>query len=153
MEKNMAKKIRVVGSVLLVLYLLGLIYFLFFAENYGRTISREEYQYNLRPFKEIMRFIKYREELGMLAFASNIFGNVLGFIPLGLIFPIINKKARNFFFIAMISFEFSLLIETVQLVFKVGSFDVDDLILNTLGGMLGYLLFYICNKIRRKYYD
>jgi Glycopeptide antibiotics resistance protein len=152
MEKNTATKIRVGGIILFVLYLLGLVYFLFFAENYGRTILREDYQYNLRPFKEIMRFIEYREEVGTMAFLSNMFGNVIGFIPLGLIFPIINKRARNFFFIVMISFEFSLLVETVQLVFKVGSFDVDDLILNTLGGMLGYLLFYISNKIRRRYY-
>ncbi len=39
----------------------------------------------------------------------------------------------------LISFEFSLLIECIQLVSKVGSFDVDDMILNTLGGSLGYL--------------
>jgi len=43
-------------------------------------------------------------------------------------------------------------VETIQLVWKVGSFDVDDLILNTLGGVIGYLLFWICNKIRRKIY-
>ena len=49
-------------------------------------------------------------------------------------------------------FEFSLCVETIQLVWKVGSFDVDDLILNTLGGVIGYLLFWICNKIRRKIY-
>jgi len=40
------------------------------------------------------------------------------------------------------SFEFSLLVETIQLVSKVGSFDVDDLLLNTIGGAIGYLNFY-----------
>ena len=38
------------------------------------------------------------------------------------------------------SFELSLLVETIQLVTKVGSFDVDDLLMNTLGALLGYLL-------------
>ena len=37
------------------------------------------------------------------------------------------------------SFELSLLVELLQLVFKVGSFDVDDLLLNTIGGLLGYI--------------
>ena len=49
-------------------------------------------------------------------------------------------------------FLFSLFVESVQLVSKVGSFDVDDLLLNTLGGVLGYILFLICNIIRRKCY-
>ena len=35
----------------------------------------------------------------------------------------------------------SLLVELLQLVFKVGSFDVDDLLLNTIGGLLGYLVY------------
>ena len=40
-----------------------------------------------------------------------------------------------------IQFELSLLVELLQLVFKVGSFDVDDLLLNTIGGLLGYLVY------------
>ena len=46
----------------------------------------------------------------------------------------------------------SLLVETIQLVTKVGSFDVDDMMLNTLGAFLGYVIFKICDKMRRKYY-
>ena len=44
-----------------------------------------------------------------------------------------------------------LTIEITQLLTRVGSFDVDDLILNTAGGIAGYLLFYIMNKIRSKW--
>lgn len=152
MKKETATKIRFCGTLLFILYLVGLIYLLFFAENYGRTISTGEYRYNLVPLKEIKRFINYREELGAIAVISNLGGNVVGFIPFGLIFPIINKRTRKLLIITMLSFEFSLLVETVQLVFKVGSFDVDDIILNTLGGMLGYLIFYVCNRVRRRYY-
>ena len=47
------------------------------------------------------------------------------------------------------SFELSLLVELLQLVFKVGSFDVDDMLLNTFGGVIGYIVFAICNMIRR----
>jgi len=151
-RKETATRIRLGGTILFALYVIGLMYFLFFAEKYGRTISERDYQYNLVPLKEIKRFIKYRDELGTFAVITNLAGNVIGFIPFGLIFPIINRRTRNFFLITMLSFEFSLLVETVQLVLKVGSFDVDDIILNTLGGMIGYLIFCICNRMRRKYY-
>ncbi len=50
----------------------------------------------------------------------------------------------------LISFEFSLLIECIQLVSKVGSFDVDDMILNTLGGSLGYLCFWVARKWKKR---
>ena len=43
------------------------------------------------------------------------------------------------------------MVETIQLVSKVGSFDVDDMLLNTIGGALGCLIFYWMNRIRRSY--
>ena len=46
--------------------------------------------------------------------------------------------------------EFSLLIECIQLGSKVGSFDVDDMILNTLGGSLGYLCFWVARKWKKR---
>ena len=52
-----------------------------------------------------------------------------------------------------LTFLLSLSFETLQLIFKVGSFDVDDLLLNTIGGMLGYLAFWILDRIRRKKYE
>ena len=138
--------------MLFLLYVVLLIYFLFFSENLGRTYEERSYLYNLVPFKEINRFWTYREELGFAAVFTNIAGNVLCFIPFGAILPVLSRVARNFFVMLMISFEFSLLVECVQLISRVGSFDVDDLMLNTLGGVLGFLLFTVCNRIRRKRY-
>ena len=43
------------------------------------------------------------------------------------------------------------MVEISHLFMKVGCFDVDDLLLNTLGGMLGYIIFLICNAIRRRH--
>jgi glycopeptide antibiotics resistance protein len=42
-------------------------------------------------------------------------------------------------------------VEVFQLITKVGSFDVDDLLLNTIGGICGYILFAICAAIRRRH--
>ena len=62
-------------------------------------------------------------------------------------------KNRSLWRIALLTFDFSFAVEVIQLVGKVGSFDVDDLMLNTLGGILGYLLFVVLNWIRRKKYE
>lgn len=114
--------------------------------------AERAYRYNMVPFVEIRRFWTYREQLGVFALFTNIFGNVLGFIPFGFILPVISRGFRNGFLIILSGFCLSLCVETIQLVTKVGCFDVDDLILNTLGAAVGYLAFAICDYLRRKYY-
>ena len=152
MKKETKRIIRGLGTVLFILYVLALIYFLFFSEEYGRAAMEErQYRYNLIPFVEIRRFWVYRKQLGLMAVVTNLFGNVIGFIPYGFILPVIAHKCRNGLFIVASGFSLSLLVETVQLIAKVGCFDVDDLVLNTLGGILGYITFMICNTIRRRY--
>ena len=135
------------GRVLFLIYLAGLCYFLFFAENYGRIFGQENYRYNLIPFKEIERFWIYRKELGIHSF-FNLAGNILGFMPAGFFIPMLWEERKGFWFTACVTFEMSLLLEILQLIFRVGSFDVDDLILNTLGGILGYLLLKMVEKWR-----
>ena len=153
MKDNTKRKIRRLSILLFVLYILLLVYFLFFSEEYGRIATEERmYRYNLIPFVEIRRFWVYRKQLGVLAVFTNIFGNVIGFIPDGFILPVINRKCRNGFFIILSGFMLSLFVETVQLITKAGCFDVDDLILNTLGAAVGYLAFAVCNYLRRKHY-
>ena len=153
MRKETKTWIRRGGALLFLLYLLALAYFLFFSETYGRVVIGEgEYHYNLIPFQEIRRFWIYREQVGTFAWVSNLLGNVIGFLPFGFILPVIFRNFRSFWSIMFGGFLFSLLVETIQLVTKVGCFDVDDLILNTLGAIWGYLAFMLCDKIRRMYY-
>ncbi|WP_070040534.1 VanZ family protein [Robinsoniella peoriensis] len=152
MKKETKRKIKWISVVLFMFYLILLTYFLFFAESYGRVLSEREYSYNLQPLKEIKRFWIYREQLGFFAVFTNIIGNVLCFVPFGAIFPVLNRKTRHFVVIVLLSFQFSLIVECIQLISKVGSFDVDDLLLNTIGGMIGYLVFCVCNRVRRNIY-
>ena len=151
MSQKQVKKIRTLGKVLFVLYIFFLLYFLIFSDWYGRTGVSREYQYNLVLFKEIKRFIEYREELGAFAVFTNLFGNILIFMPFGF-FISMASRARGFFMTLFYSFGLSLCVVVFQLLTKVGSFDVDDLLLNTIGGVLGYILFSICNTIRRRHY-
>ncbi len=152
LEEKSLKSIRrtvimSVSRVLFVLYIVLLAYFLFFSERYGRTITSDEYRYNLVLFKEVRRFILYRKEIGFESFIVNIFGNVLAFAPFGFVLPIISISNRKLLNITLLSLEFSLTIELIQLIFKVGIFDVDDIFLNTIGGILGGICFIICHKL------
>lgn len=139
-------------------YMLLLLYFLFFSEEYGRTVHYTEYQYNFTLFHEISRYITYRDVVGMDYFMINVVGNVVVFMPFGFFVPGLDKKKYgkilNFFRISALGFLFSFAVETVQLVTKVGCFDVDDLFLNTVGVAAGYICYGIClvmwRRIRRK---
>ncbi len=145
------KKLILYSSrILFVLYIIILAYFLFFSDKYGRTISTEEYRYNLTLFKEVKRFIHYRDEVGLESFIVNIFGNILAFAPFGFVLPIISKDTRKMTHITLLSLEFSFTIELIQLIFRIGVFDVDDVLMNTLGGMVGGICFFICYKFSKK---
>lgn len=149
-EKTKTRLIKA-GWVLFYLYIILLSYFLFFSERYGRENLLQEYRYNLQFLKEIKRFIRYREQLGFESFVVNILGNVLAFAPFGFMLPLLNPRYRKFFSIAISSLFFSLTVEVVQLLLKVGIFDVDDLLLNTIGGLVGYISFLILHVIIRRF--
>ena len=120
------------------IYIGLLVYFLFLSEEYGRTSFDQRI---------------YRHRVGFWVAFLNLAGNVIGFLPFGFFLPILSRRLRNGAVVTALGFGLSLLVESIQLVFKVGCFDVDDLILNTLGVLLGYLSFWICNGIRRMIYE
>lgn len=150
----MKKFIRNVLALAFIGYMVLLIYFLFFSEEYGRTTQYIDYQYNLTLFRELSRYIKYRDVVGFDYFLINVVGNVAVFMPFGFFVPSLEKKRRGavleFVKITLLGFLFSLAVETVQLVTKVGCFDVDDLLLNTVGVALGYICYGICRWILAK---
>ena len=121
---------------------------MFFSDGFGRA-PHVEYAYNLVLFKEIKRFYIYRDIVGTEAFLLNTAGNVVCFMPFGFFLPIISPRFGKWYLMLILSFLLTLSIETIQLVFKVGSFDVDDMFLNTLGGIAGYLCQWIISYIRK----
>ena len=152
MKDETKNRIRVISWILFVIYIGLLIYFLFLSEEYGRTsFDQRMYRYNLTPFQEIKRFWIYRHRVGFWVSFLNLAGNVIGFIPFGMILPVIWPKTGKVLRILLLSFEFSLCVETIQLVWKVGSFDVDDLLLNTIGGFAGYIIFVLARGVWERY--
>ena len=131
-------------------YVLVLLYFTCFSESLGRTpeaYAEAELHYNLVLFNEIRRFWTYRRQLGAGAVLLNLAGNVLAFVPYGYLLPRITERGRSFTACVFFGMMTSFLIECAQLAFHVGSFDVDDLLLNLTGVILGYLLSSLLNGL------
>ncbi|MCM1106529.1 MAG: VanZ family protein [Blautia sp.] len=144
------KRYKTLWRILFAAYLILLFYFLFFSEGLGRRPMEGEYRYNLTLFREIRRYMEHHEQLGIKSVLLNVPGNVLAFLPFGFCWPLLWERRATGFVTTLCAFSLSLLVEITQLMFKLGSFDVDDLLLNTLGGFLGYLVCILCNKTKRK---
>ena len=100
---------------------------------------------NLIPFKEMFRF-----EFGSKMFIRNVLGNMLLFLPYGFYLSYF-MKLRKVKYVFVFSIFVSIAVEIIQ--YRIGRvFDIDDIILNILGGVLGYYLYrlgaYIVNKTK-----
>ncbi len=150
MKKETETYVRLLSRIFFVLYLLLLVYLMFFAEDWGRSMLEGDYRYNLVPFREIRRYLVYHRQIGPWRVFWNLAGNVIGFIPYGALLPAIREKRMGFLKTALLSFELTLLIEVSQLILRVGSCDVDDMILNTLGGCIGYGVYRLVFQRRKE---
>lgn len=93
---------------------------------------------NFRPFESISHSIQSLSSHDII----NLYGNILIFIPYGVFLMILSKKSKmSMIGVGFRSFALSLSLECSQVLFSIGSFDVDDLILNTSGGLLGFCVF------------
>jgi len=99
--------------------------------------------YNLVPFHTIRSFLTLHPSTSTSAKVFNLLGNIALFVPFGFLLPIIFKQAGKFAPVLIASFLVSLCFELFQLITHTGHFDVDDLILNSIGGSLGYVCFLV----------
>ncbi len=149
MEDKKKNVMRTVALLAFFAYLLLLAYLLFFSSAYGRT-SEMGYRYNLKPFLEIRRGIEHVDKVGYRYILVNVAGNVAAFMPFGLLLPLISERRKTTFHALLYTLLLSFCAECIQLLSRTGAFDVDDLILNTAGGVLGYWCFYLWLGRRRK---
>ena len=107
---------------------------------------------NLKPVQGILSMIenasKFDDDLTRRIVFINIVGNILIFSPFGLFFPMLEKKLRHFWLVVLTGFAISLAIELTQTLLAARVFDVDDLILNSFGTWIGYLLFWLAYQIK-----
>lgn len=107
-----------------------------FVGNFKDRINSGAWGVNIVPFRTMKNYIKYS---GFLHTLTNIFGNILIFIPYGILLPEIFPKYRKMTKVFLLSFVTSFFVEFIQ--FFIGrSVDIDDLILNVFGSIIGYLI-------------
>lgn len=95
-------------------------------------------RYNLIPLHTIANMVWNYPAFGLHIWFINLFGNVITFIPLGFLLPRVFTSINNLKKIIAAAFAVSLAAEVLQLLLNVGSFDVDDLILNIAGAAVGF---------------
>ncbi len=134
---------------LLFLIYCGVMLWLLFGRSFGWDdgLGYEELlrqNVNLTPLytiKNYLRVVIHRSNDAVFTHCLiNLLGNVLLFIPFGYLLPRLWKKQKNFFVFMLTALLSILVIELVQLFTLLGSFDVDDIILNISGMIVGYLI-------------
>lgn len=102
---------------------------------------------NFTLFKTIKMYIRY---WGRLNSFENLVGNVVCFMPFGFLLPFLHRDSRHWWVLLINAFMLVCGIELFQLVTAFGAFDVDDILLNCAGSMLGYWLFCFCRARGKK---
>ena len=100
------------------------------------------FRINMIPFVNLMDYPKLSEAM------LNFIGNTTMFIPIGIIWPIVFKELNTHKKVIAAGVGFSLCIEILQLPFYDRVTDIDDLILNSLGFVVGYIIYLLGKKIR-----
>ena len=134
-DNNTANRLT---NVLFVIYLVVLWWILIF--KLGVRFSYMEIRsVNLIPFNELLILNGKPDLVGLIM-------NVMIFVPLGIYAGVLFKRwtfRKNIFLFFLIS----LMIEGFQFVFRVGAFDVTDIITNTSGGIIGLMIFKAIEKV------
>lgn len=148
--KNNLHKIFLLTYCIIMLWLLfgQRLPFLSF-EDYSQRLVRN---LNLVPFKTIIQYTQqliYNPHFYLVRHSFiNLAGNIVMFIPLGMLLPFNFAYAKSFFKCLLLSAGVIVCVEVVQLFTLLGSCDIDDLIFNLFGVALGYTCYLLWQKIR-----
>ena len=146
------------GSLTRELTLVILFLFLWFLirrtmEPYILTLDRSPLPPNLVPLRGLAQMLRRAMMVGnsitWWIVAINIIGNVVGFVPVGFLVSVLTPNRHKGWIALAIGFAVSLTIEILQLSFVIRVFDVDDLLLNSLGAWFGFLIFLLLNICRK----
>lgn len=134
----------------LVLYIAFLLYSTF--EPFTILLEREGQKANFVPLQGILKMIEnasiFDDEVTQRIVFLNLAGNVLIFSPIGFTIPMLEKRLNRGWLVVFLGLSFSIVIELTQTFLILRVFDVDDLILNTLGTLLGFLVYALLNSIK-----
>lgn len=132
-----AKTIFVAG--ILVAYIAILVKLIVFKYSPGMVFDMAIGNY--LPFKTILPYLT--GEPTWTVAIRNLVGNIVPFIPLGLIAPFLYRPLTWKYLLA-VAIVFAGTIEGMQVILRTGIFDIDDILLNAFGILIGYILFVTC---------
>ena len=133
---------HVLAAVVFAVYVVGVYHFT------GAGTIYDGFRYQLVWRKEQLNLLPFSNEIDIAAYVLNI----LLFVPLGLLAPILWRRMNKLFNVIGISFFFTLLIEISQLLNNRCT-DVDDILLNVFGAVIGYVIYLIWDKITKSKYQ
>jgi glycopeptide antibiotics resistance protein len=152
------KTITIIAFVLYLLVLVKLTLFrtsvtlfdITFSEQNGYITSLQTAfaRANFVPFFSIYYYLISEQEPFIVGLV-NVIGNILLYIPYGFLLPLVWPGAQAFRRTLLLLFLTSAGFEVLQLLFAIGNFDVDDTLLNTLGGGLGFVLYRTAFRLLR----
>ena len=133
--------------IMIGLLYIAFLFISFFIELYPLLMLRSPYlgdmpNINLLPFKTILTYILNFDYYNLSILLSNILGNIMIFLPLGIIAPILFSGIYRYKHIIYISISIRTVIEILQCNSSLGVFDIDDIILSIIGGVIGLYLYF-----------
>ena len=140
-----------------IIYCFILVYVLFLSRGTRVGFTYAEYMQrftNFIPFKTIIEYVqRYSNGYWRLA-TLNLLGNLALFVPMGMALPCLFKKLNRFWKVILTVLGMVVIVELVQGVLRVGSIDIDDVIFNVVGAMIGYeiIAIPIINKFLKRIY-
>ena len=152
------KACKMIIKCSVILYFPALFFILFlFGRHYRYGADGDFWQFvrfntNLVPFKTIGGYIAdlARNKMNFDIPVKNLLGNLLLFLPAGVYLPLFFKRLGRLRVFAPVMIGILLCAEIFQLVTRTGSLDIDDIILNFLGAVIGFGLFKVIGKLLEK---
>lgn len=152
LKLSSSQQIRAFALVLFVIYICLLFYVTLFAWNYGASLGAEGpggRNYNLIPLRSIYRISVFSKDI--MDPITILVGNVVLFMPFGFLLPFVMKHLKKVILKVTIAGCFiSIFIESSQFMFTYRVANIDDVILNTCGALIGVLLFVFLRSIKRR---
>lgn len=139
----MKKTVQIIIRITFVIYCLVLFRLLFLELRtpiFNEEITLNIKGFNLVPFSSMAEYIEKAAEgkISVETAVFNIGGNLIAFFPMGCYLPCLFKPFKKILPFALIVLCLLIAVETVQLILRIGIWDIDDIILNYSGAMLGF---------------
>lgn len=151
--KSRMRVLRVAGAIVGFIYLLVLVWFLFNGfqsrMEYGTWMQYVGVHTNFVPFSTISFYISSFTS-GMMnndIILRNLIGNLLPFFPMGILLPVMFDRMKRFPWFFLTQFCVIVAFEAIQLFTTTGSFDVDDILLNLIGAVIGWFVWLVICRV------